>query len=116
MRFPGLFALLLIPASSALRLPATRLPFRRSGRPVAQASPDDHAEDAASTVGKGFGPPRQPTDLETVAAVSRGQKALDAMREQAGAPMVPKAEPEAYIPTQEEKARADRSSAVPFGH
>ena len=47
---------------------------------------------------------------------SRCRRALDAMREQAGAPMVPKAEPEAYIPTQEEKARADRSSAVPFGH
>ena len=38
--------------------------------------------------------------------VSRGQKALEEMRRQAGAPVVPESEPEMYIPTQKEKARS----------
>ena len=37
--------------------------------------------------------------------VNRGQKALEEMRAQAGAPPVLKKEPEMYIPTQKEKAR-----------
>jgi hypothetical protein len=107
-----LFALaLLVPASSALRLSATRQPSRRLGRPVAQTRDDgpktaaQKEEEAASTAGKGFGPPRQSTDEETAAMVNRGQKALEEMRAQAGAPPVLKKEPEMYIPTQKEKAR-----------
>ena len=83
---------LLVAGSSALRLTA---PAGRLGRPVAQA----RDEDAASTTGKGFGPPRQSAD-----ALSRGQKALEELRAQAGAPPVPKKEPEMYIPTRQEKA------------
>ena len=85
---------LLVAGSSALRLSA---PAGRLGRPVAQA----RDEDAASTTGKGFGPPRQSTDAETL---SRGQKALEELRAQAGAPPVPKKEPEMYIPTRQVKA------------
>ena len=95
MSRPLLLALaLLVAGSSALRLTA---PAGRLGRPVAQA----RDEDAASTTGKGFGPPRQSTDAETL---SRGQKALEELRAQAGAPPVPKKEPEMYIPTRQEKA------------
>ena len=54
--------------SSALRLPATRLPSRRSGRPVAQVSSGDAEKDAAKA-----------TDAHA-AAVSRGQQALDQLR------------------------------------
>ena len=85
---------LLVAGSSALRLTA---PAGRLGRPVAQARDDD----AASTTGQGFGPPRQSADAETL---SRGQKALEELRAQAGAPPVPKKEPEMYIPTRQEKA------------
>ena len=85
---------LLVAGSSALRLSA---PAGRLGRPVAQA----RDEDAASTTGQGFGPPRQSADAETL---SRGQKALEELRAQAGAPPVPKKEPEMYIPTRQEKA------------
>ena len=85
---------LLVAGSSALRLTA---PAGRLGRPVAQA----RDEDAASTTGQGFGPPRQSADAETL---SRGQKALEELRAQAGAPPVPKKEPEMYIPTRQEKA------------
>ena len=95
MSRPLLLALaLLVAGSSALRLTA---PAGRLGRPVAQA----RDEDAASTTGQGFGPPRQSADAETL---SRGQKALEELRAQAGAPPVPKKEPEMYIPTRQEKA------------
>jgi len=95
MSRPLLLALaLLVAGSSALRLLA---PAGRLGRPVAQA----RDEDAASTTGQGFGPPRQSADAETL---SRGQKALEELRAQAGAPPVPKKEPEMYIPTRQEKA------------
>ena len=54
--------------SSALRLPATRLPSRRSGRPVAQVSSGDAEKDAAKA-----------TDANA-AALSRGQQALEQIR------------------------------------
>ena len=107
-----LFALaLLVPASSALRLQTTRLPSLRSGRPVAQTRDDGpktaaQKEEAAANpnAGKGFGaPPRQMTDEENTAMVSRGQKALEEMRAQQGEESWRKKEPEMYIPTKEEK-------------
>ena len=70
----ALVAFALVPAASALRLPATRLPARRSGRPVAQA--DGDAKDAASAAGA----PRQATDAEAAAALSRGRQALEQYR------------------------------------
>ena len=72
----ALVAFALVPAASALRLPATRLPARRSGRPVAQALPDGDAKDAASAAGA----PRQATDAEAAAALSRGRQALEQYR------------------------------------
>ena len=74
----ALVAFALVPAASALRLPATRLPARRSGRPVAQVSPEGDAKDAASTAG--FGGPRPATDAKAAAALSRGRQALEQYR------------------------------------
>ena len=116
-----LFALaLLVPASSALRLQTTRLPSLRSGRPVAQTRDDGpktaaQKEEAAANpnAGKGFGaPPRQMTDEENTAMVSRGQKALEEMRAQQGEESWRKKEPEMYIPTKEEKARSHTQTAA----
>ena len=110
---------LLVSAASALRLQTTRLPSRRLGRPVAQARDDgpktaaQKEEGAASTAGKGFGaPPRQMTDEENTAMVSRGQKALEEMRAQQGEESWRKKEPEMYIPTKEEKARSHTQTAA----
>lgn len=54
--------------SSALRLPATRLPSRRSGRPVAHVSSGDAEKDAAKA-----------TDANAE-AISCGQQALEQLR------------------------------------
>ena len=93
--------LLLVGAACALRLPATPglVPLqhaatiaRRASSPIAQEQ---------DTAPKGFGGVKQ----DNSAAVARGKKALETMRQEAGMP-VPKpksAEPEPYIPTQKEK-------------
>ena len=67
-------ALALVPAASALRLPGTCLPSRRSGRPVAQVSPEGDAKDAASTAKDAAA-----TDA-SAAALSRGRQALEQYR------------------------------------
>ena len=92
--------LALVPASSALRLPATRLPSRRLGKPVAQVSPN--GDGAASTAGKGVGSPRR---TDAAAALRRGQQALEQSRAtakaQARATVVP-----APVLRWDERARA----------
>lgn len=90
--------LFIVGGACALRLPITPglVPLRAISTSQRASSPIAQDQDTAP---KGF------AKQDNSAAVARGKKALEAMRQEANmpAPKAPSTEPEPYIPTQKEK-------------